>query len=427
MKKITIKTFGCKVNQYNSQLVSQKLKDYFQIESKWKNSDIVIVNACVVTEKAEREVISLVKKIQKFGIQEIYVMGCCSSICKKELQTLSVDCFKEKELMNEILKKYKVYQENFDNIMISEFGRHTRAFVKIQSGCNQFCSYCIVPFVRGPLVSRSSTSILSEIEGLVNNGFKEIVLTGTQVGLYKDPKNDKCCFYELLEIIGKKFSNYLYRVRISSIGLNFVKPDYIRLVNTYPIFCNHLHISLQSGSNRILDIMNRQYTVEEYRKTVNNLKENIADFQISTDIIVGFPGETESDFQETVDFANKMEFSKIHVFQYSPRIGTKAASFKDQIDIKTKKYRSSKLLAIESSIRYTIQENYIGKAVQILLESNGTGLTRNYLRVRLQNHSDEIDVGELYKVIVSSIDVNCLYAKLKGVDFFNGSSTKKRQ
>ncbi len=253
-----------------------------------------------------------------------------------------------------------------------------------------------------------------EIQSLIQSGYKEIVITGTQVGLYQDPTEPQTGFYELLEEIGKQFSKSLFRVRISSIGVRFVTSRFCEIVAKYPVFCNHLHISLQSASNAVLKSMNRSYTIEEYSAVIDMLRKNIPGFLVSTDMIVGFPGETELDFENSLNWVQKIQFSKIHVFPYSIRKGTAAANLKNHISDAVKRERRNRLLAIENTIRYNIHENCIGVSVEILLESNSTGLTRNYIRVRLQDLECVFHVGQLYQVQVTHADVNCLYAKLKG-------------
>ncbi|HPJ11809.1 MAG TPA: MiaB/RimO family radical SAM methylthiotransferase [Caldisericia bacterium] len=416
MKILYVKTFGCKVNQYNAETILQSLYPYYKIVDRIDDAHIVIINACVVTEKAERECVSLVKKAQKKPHQKIYITGCIGPI----LQEIAIHYHIPTGQFDEIVR---LLQNDPTNLNLPEqgtvqvlqhFGDRTRAFVKIQSGCNQYCSYCIVPYVRGPVVSRTKKEIMAEIRSLVQSGYKEIVITGTQVGLYQDPTEPETGFYELLEEIGKQFSKDLYRVRISSIGVRFVTSRFCEVVAKYPIFCNHLHISLQSASNAVLKSMNRPYTIEEYSAVIDMLRKNITGFLVSTDMIVGFPGETDLDFENSLKWVRKIQFSKIHVFPYSIRKGTAAVNLKNHISDALKRERRNRLLAIENTIRYNIHENCIGVSVEILLESNTTGLTRNYIRVRLQDLECVFHVGQLYQVQVTHADVNCLYAKLKG-------------
>ncbi len=416
MKNLYLKTFGCKVNQYNAETMLQSLCLSYKIVDRIENADIVIVNACVVTEKAERECASLVKKAQRNQNQWIYITGCIGPIIQELATQCNIFTGQFDEIVRLLLNKSEIPTSCGQGVVhvLQHFGERTRAFVKIQSGCNQYCSYCIVPYVRGPVVSRTKKEILLEIQSLVQAGYKEIVLTGTQVGLYQDSTEPDFGFYELLEEIGKRFSNDLYRVRISSIGVQFVTKRFCEIVAKYPVFCNHLHISLQSASNSVLKSMNRLYTIEEYSAVIRMLRKNIPDFLVSTDIIVGFPGETDLDFENSLRWVKKIQFSKIHVFPYSIREGTVAANLKNHIPDAIKRERRNRLLAIENTIRYNIHENCIGVSVEVLLESNSTGLTRNYIRVRLQDLDCAFHVGQLYQVQVAHADVNCLYAKLKG-------------
>jgi threonylcarbamoyladenosine tRNA methylthiotransferase MtaB len=386
------------------------------IVDRMEDADVVIVNACVVTKKAERECISLVKKAQRNQPQQIYITGCIGPIIREVAIQCNILTGQFDEIVRLLLKNSEIPISPGQGVVhvLQHFGDRTRAFVKIQSGCNQYCSYCIVPYVRGPVVSRTKKEILFEIQSLVQTGYKEIVLTGTQVGLYQDPTESDFGFYKLLEEIGNQFSKDLYRVRISSIGVRFVTKRFCEIVAKYPIFCNHLHISLQSASNSVLKSMNRPYTIEEYNEVICMLRENIPDFLVSTDMIVGFPGETDLDFENSLSWVRKIQFSKIHVFPYSTREGTAAANLKNYIPDTIKRERRNQLLAITNTIRYNIHENCVGDSVEILLESNLTGLTRNYIRVRLQGLDCTFHVGQLYQVQVTHADVNCLYAKLKG-------------
>ncbi|MDD4028426.1 MAG: MiaB/RimO family radical SAM methylthiotransferase [Caldisericia bacterium] len=416
IKKLFVKTYGCKVNQYNTQVILQSLHHLYDVVSVVETADIVVINACVVTEKAERECISYLRKVHKNPHTKLFITGCLgpsiqeyavkNQIPRGTLEEI-ITLLQNESRFIEIPKRRPIQQ-------LHHFGDRTRAFIKIQSGCNQFCSYCIVPYVRGPVVSRTKQDIFLEIQSLLGAGYKELVLTGTQVGLYQDPTCSSYQFYELLEDICQTFSDDLYRLRISSIGMRFVTQTFCDLIERYPILCNHLHISLQSGSNSVLQRMNRHYTIEEYYQVVTMLRSQLSDFQVSTDVIVGFPGETEEEFEDTLSWIRRIQFSKIHIFPYSARSGTSAEKLPHHIPFALKKERRDRLLAIENTIRYNIHENCIGASVKILLEGNNTGLTRNYIRVRLQDLDCAARVGHLYDVNGTKADVNFLYAKLKG-------------
>jgi threonylcarbamoyladenosine tRNA methylthiotransferase MtaB len=416
LKNVFVKTYGCKVNQYNSQMILQSLHNVYGIASSIDEADIVIVNGCVVTEKAERECISFLHKVHRNLRLELYITGCVGPSIKKYAVRNDIFYGPFEDVIATLQTSFHGYSSiiNPTARQLQDFGERTRAFVKIQSGCNQYCSYCIVPYVRGPMVSRTKKDIFREIASLLSSGYKELVLTGTQVGLYQDPSDEAIQLYELLEDICKTFSNDLYRIRISSIGMRFVTHKFWELVDKYPVLCNHMHISLQSGSNSVLKRMNRHYTIEEFHQTIEMLRTHIPNFQVSTDIIVGYPGETEEEFADTLLWVQKLQFSKVHVFPYSVRSGTSAGRDPNQIPYAIKKERRDRLLAIENTIRYNMHEHYIGASVKILLESNNTGLTRNYIRVRLQDLDCTAIVGHLYDVNVTKVDVSCLYAKLKG-------------
>ena len=282
-------------------------------------------------------------------------------------------------------------------MVIDSFESRTRAFVKIQDGCENYCSYCIIPFVRGRCRSKDKDKVISEITSLVNNGYKEIVLTGIHTGNYGSDLGIK--FSSLLSEI-LKIPN-LKRLRISSIEITELDDEFFRLLNN-PILCNHLHIPLQNGSNRILSLMNRKYTNEEFYEIVEKIRSIRNDISLTTDVIVGFPGETDDDFNENIDFIRKVGFSKVHVFPYSKRDGTKAARMDNQIDPNTKKKRTKQLLDVSLELENNYYNSFITKDEKVLIEKvdddYSYGHTTNYLYLKIPKKLKE---NEIYDVKIS--------------------------
>jgi threonylcarbamoyladenosine tRNA methylthiotransferase MtaB len=400
-----IKTYGCKVNLYNSQLLLENLlkTGRFQQQSGIPY-DMMIVNSCVVTEKAEKEVIRFCKKnLRQNQGMEIVVFGCFSLGFKEELGKIGISCLSYSETLKQLVSPTEVKFLT----TISSFQDRTRAFVKVQNGCNQYCSYCIVPIVRGTYESRPSEEIFSEVNHLIHSGYKEIVLTGTQIGLYQEIGKTNYQLLSLMYDLEQKFGKDLYRIRISSIGPTFVTPEMISFLSNSKLFCNHMHISLQSGSDEMLKKMNRKYSAQTFFELTENLKKAKKDFCISTDVIVGFPGETEEDFLQSIDLCKKIKFSKIHVFPFSPRSGTVAFQYKNLLDAELIKRRVKVLLELSKTLSYNVKQDFIGKSVEVLIEEDSSGFTTNYLRVVLQNGCNR--KGHLASVSVGWCDADALY------------------
>jgi threonylcarbamoyladenosine tRNA methylthiotransferase MtaB len=405
MINFAIKTFGCKVNHYNSQLLLEYLlSSGFYINYADQFIDLLIVNSCVVTKNAEKEVLRFCKK-KIADKRKLIVYGCASSELKEDLNKIGI-LFESYDEMIKILIPDKTQKTNPIS-QISGFQDRTRVFVKVQSGCNQYCSYCIVPIVRGSFESRSRYEIISEVKKIVEAGYKEIVLTGTQIGLYQDICSQNSSLLDLMIELENTFHKDLFRIRISSIGPTFISKEMISFLHSSTLFCNHMHISLQSGSNDILKKMNRKYTAESYYDLTDQLKKAKQGFCISTDIIVGFPGETEEDFNKTINLCKKIQFSKIHVFPFSPRLGTVAYHFDSKFLPGVVKKRTIDLLELSKTLSYNVKQEFIGKNVEVLVEEDSSGYTTNYLRVVLQNRDNR--KGQLASVSVGSCDAEALY------------------
>lgn len=407
--KVCIKTFGCKVNKYNSELLRENLLiNGSTIVEASNKADIIIFNSCVVTEKAENDVLKELRRSKKSS-KNIFVTGCISSSLREKLKAMEINYIKcDFKDLGEIISKVLPVDKEKVTIKntLKDFSGRTRAFVKIQSGCNQFCSYCIVPYVRGTPKSRNKDEIMNEIKEILNNNYKEIVLTGTQIGLYNYGSEK---LSDLVEDIIVSFPN-LKRLRISSIDPTLIDSKLINLmsIKESPL-CNHLHISLQSGSNRILKLMNRKYNIEYFLDLIEKLRNNILDLNITTDIIVGFPSESNSDFIDTLKVVERAKFSKVHIFPYSDRAETASYNMENKVAETTKKQRVKELLELSNKVSYNIKSSYIGKEVSVLLESKGTGFSRNYLRVVLNKEDDVYFIGNIVSTKITSADEKFIY------------------
>lgn len=407
--KACIYTLGCKVNAYESEYVRSILENSgYEIVNFGDESDVVIINTCSVTNNSDSKSKKMIHQaVKNYPKACIVAMGCfieanhnieidginilLGNKDKSKLLELLDDYFQKKEQIRDFYT-YEKLGEKFENMEISSFKGKTRAFVKIQDGCQNFCTYCIIPYVRGKCRSKNKDEVIKEITNLVNNGYKEIVLTGIHTGNYGIDLDTN--FANLLEEI-IKIPN-LYRIRISSIEITELNDKVLSILKKSKIIADHLHIPLQAGSNHILKLMNRKYDLDYYRNKVNKIRNIRPDISISTDIIVGFPGETKEDFDSTLEFSKEIGFSKIHVFPYSPRKNTPAASFKNQIDGIEKKRRAHELIELSKKLEEDYMKKNKGRSLECLIEeSDGEysyGHTSNYLHVKIKGKykSEEI-------------------------------------
>lgn len=374
MKNFFIYTFGCKVNQYETQIIRQQFinKGYISVES-IELADLVIINSCTVTERSDSQCKSLINKLLSKKI-EIILTGCYAKISKekilKEFPEVSI------RLKDDLL--------NDTNQIITSFDNHSRAFIKIQDGCNSFCSYCIVPYARNIMWSKPIQDIINEISFLLDNGYTEIVLTGIHLGKYENGIAN--LLKQIFSAINKNF-----RIRLSSIELNEVDKNLIELIKNEPVrLCNHLHIPAQSGSDNVLKQMNRKYSISDFNKTLDILKNNIKDIAITTDIICGFPNETENDFNDTYKFLNENKFSRLHVFPYSNRKGTKAYEMKQITDQSEINKRVSKLLELDQILRNEFYSKFTGTTRKAVALRGNQALTDNYLTIKNIRHQKGI-------------------------------------
>lgn len=412
--KFTILTFGCKVNSYESEYMKEQLLNSGYIFNEdYETSDIVIVNTCSVTNTADNKCKKMIRNARRDNKNAILmVCGCTAENHREELNELDIDILignKEKSKIVELLEKFKITREKyikfynekrlpFEDMKVKEFNDLTRAYVKIQDGCNNYCAYCIIPYVRGSIRSKGFEEAVDEIKKLVSKGHKEIVFTGINTGAY-GKENGK---YDLTDLIREisKIEN-LERIRVSSIEITEINDKFIEEMKNNKKLCGHLHVSLQSGSERILKIMNRKYTKQEYLNKINKLKEARPNINLTTDVIVGFPGETEEDFLECVEYCKLVGFSKIHVFPYSKREGTKAASMSGQLPNNIKKDRARRLIEIDKELQLKYNEKFVGKKVNVLVEEivleNSIGHTENFLKVMINK---KLETNKCYDVTI---------------------------
>lgn len=409
--KFNIVTFGCKVNQYESNMMKEKmLSSNFFYEENMRDANIIIVNTCSVTNVADKKCLKMIRRIKReYPNALLVVAGCSSQNNQNVYEALDIDILlgnKDKSKIAELIKEYldtekkyvKFYNErnlDFEDMLINDYN-HVRAFVKIEDGCDNFCSYCIIPFVRGSVRSKDFDTVIKEAKLLTEHGHKEIVLTGIHTGHYMSNNHD---LTDLINELSK--IDDLLRIRISSIEITELNDKFLEMLKINKKVCNHLHIPLQAGSDEILKRMNRKYDLAYYEEKINKIRSIRPDISITTDIIVGFPYETDELFSETLEFSKKMNFSKIHVFPYSIRVGTAAASMPNQVDEVTKKVRVKKLMALSEKQEKEYYEKFKGKELDILVEecdnNVSIGHTSNYLMVTL---NENLLVGKIYKRIL---------------------------
>lgn len=409
--KFNIVTFGCKVNQYESNMMKERMlsSNFFYVEN-ISEVNIIVVNTCSVTNVADKKCLKMIRRIKREYPNSILVVAGCSSQNKQEIyENLDIDILignKDKSKIDILLKEYiethkkyvKFYNDrklDFEDMLISDYN-HIRAFIKIEDGCDNFCSYCIIPYVRGSVRSKNFETVIKEAKLLTQKGHKEIVLTGIHTGHYMD--ND----YDLTDLINElsKIEDLL-RIRISSIEITELNDKFLNMLSTNKKVCDHLHIPLQAGSDEILKRMNRKYDLKYYEEKIKKIRMIRPDISITTDIIVGFPYETDKLFNETLEFSRKMNFSKIHVFPYSIRLGTSAANMPNQVDESIKKERVKKLMDLSETMEKEYYNKFVGKELDILVEecdnNVSIGHSSNYLMIRL---NEKLEVGQIYKRII---------------------------
>lgn len=405
--KFGIYTLGCKVNTYESEFIISLLENHGFIQNDFNDiNDIYIINTCTVTNNSDSKSRKIINKaIAKNKDACIIAMGCfieankdynkdgidiiIGNKDKSKIIELIEEYFKEKK---QIIRLYDKLDNNFENMEIKDFGNRCRAFVKIQDGCENFCTYCIIPYVRGKCRSKNKDLVIKEITNLVENNYKEIVLTGIHTGNYGVDINYSFAkiLKDILKIKGLK------RLRISSIEITELTDEVLDIIKENDIIVDHLHIPLQSGSAKVLKLMNRKYDKKYFKDKINKIRSIRKDISITTDVIVGFPNETEEDFKECLDFCKEINFSKIHVFPYSIRKNTPAAKMPNQVDGNIKKKRVKKLLDLSKELELSYMNKFLNKEVEVLIEecidNISYGHTSNYLYVKINKQYQQEDI-----------------------------------
>ena len=433
MKKVAFITLGCKVNQYETNAMAQEfIEKGYQVVEHTKVADIYVINTCTVTNMSDRKSRQMLRRVKELNPEGIVVAcGCYAQVAKSELEKIEeVDLIlgnNEKKKIVELVEKFEKNNKkelDIEDVMSQrefvEFGdvvytEKTRAVIKVQDGCDRFCSYCIIPYARGRVRSRKPEAIISEIKKIAKEGIKEVVITGIHIASYgKDFKEENYRLIDLLEEINK--IDGIERIRLGSLEPLLITKEFVgRLVKLEKI-CHHFHLSLQSGCDETLKRMNRRYTTEEFRNIVKLLRENYKDVNLTTDVIVGFPQETEEEFNKTYEFLKKIKFYKMHVFKYSQRKGTKAAVMSGQINGNKKEERSQKLIELSNQYEKEYNQNYVGKEVEILWEEEKDGYykghTKNYILAWCKDNEKESDKDLEKKKLENTITkAKCIEAK----------------
>jgi threonylcarbamoyladenosine tRNA methylthiotransferase MtaB len=381
-KKYKVVTLGCRTNQYESQAYIDQLNSLGYTEaSDEEKADICIVNTCTVTASADKRSLYQIRKLRReYDPKRLVVTGCLAERGADQILKIEgvTDLVPNKN--KETLLKRVFPEEEWPEFKIEQFEAHTRAFVKIQDGCNSYCSYCVIPFVRGRSRSKSVDEILREIEGLVENGYKEVVLTGINIGDFDGGTPENPTRLSTLVRLVDKIPG-IERIRISSIDPDEIDDDLLEAVIRGKKTCHSMHIVLQSGSNLTLKRMRRKYTKQEFLDAVKRLSQESSDFTFTTDIIVGFPGESEEDFEETLELVREVRFAKVHMFPYSDRPKTRASRMPHKLDAETIDLRRQKLLKLADEVAFDLRQESVGRTFDVLLENQNMGHTNHFLPV----------------------------------------------
>lgn len=410
--KIFIETLGCKVNTYESEVIKEEfLRNGYELADNLNDANVIVVNTCSVTNQSDaksRKVIRNARKNNKNAI--LVVCGCSSQNHQDELKDLGADILignKDKSKIfdyvnnydnKQIINYYNMINTDFEKMSLDNYSERTRAFVKIQDGCNNYCSYCIIPYLRGTIRNKDLNDAINEINTLVNNGFKEIVLTGIHTGSYPE-------LVKLIQEISK--NDKLERIRISSIEATEINNEFLKELKNNNKICNHMHIPVQAACDNTLKKMNRKYDMNKFKEIINKIREVRPDINITTDLIVGFPTETKEDFLESYNNANEIKFGKIHVFPYSKRDGTVAAKMKSIVTDAEKKERTHKMITLSNKLENEYYNKFIDKTLSVLVEEvfdkYCTGHTDNYIKVIINK---KLEHNKFYNVKIIKVD-NC--------------------
>lgn len=426
-KKVAFCTLGCKVNQYETNAMTEKfIKAGYKITEFEKKADIYIINTCTVTNMADRksrQMLRRVKELNKDGI--IVACGCYAQVAYEELMKIpEIDLVcgtNEKNKIVEIVEDYikdnsknkivtdVMYQKEFLDFGPTIYTEKTRAVIKVQDGCDRFCTYCIIPYARGHIRSRKIESIIDEINKIAQEGIKEVVITGIHVASYGRDLKENITLIDLLEKINQ--IDKIKRIRLGSLEPTLITEEFVDRLSKLEKICDHFHLSLQSGCNETLKRMNRRYTVEEFKDATILLRKVYPDVALTTDIIVGFPGETDEEFNKTYEFLKDINFYQMHVFKYSQRKGTKAAIMEGQVDGKIKEERSNKLIELSNKNEEEYNKKHIGKELEVLWEEKDNeyikGHTTNYRVVKAKYQPIENTITKVKILATDGLELTC--------------------
>mgnify|MGYP000398651460 FL=1 len=409
-RTVAFYTLGCKVNQYETNAMEQQfIQNNYKIVDNTEKADIYVINTCTVTNMADRKSRQMLRRVKEINQSAVIVVcGCYAQVAKTELEQIpEVDIIlgiNEKNKIVQIVEEYLASKNNIIEVAdvskqkeFLDFGDVTyteknRAVIKVQDGCNMFCSYCLIPYARGRIRSRKIENVVSEIEKIAKQGIKEVVITGIHVASYgKDFENENIRLINLLEEINK--IEGIERIRLSSLEPTIVDEEFAQRLSKLEKICDHFHLSLQSGCDATLKRMNRKYTTARYKEATEILRKFYPNANFTTDVIVGFPGETDEEFNQTYKFLKEIEFYKMHIFKYSPRKGTVAEKLPNQVDGNIKEERSKKLIELSNNMQNEKNSQYIGKTVKVLFEEyeNGyyKGHTTNYMVVKVKEKEQD--------------------------------------
>ena len=409
--KVAFYTLGCKVNQYETNgMIQEFLKRNYEIVLFHEKADVYIINTCTVTNMSDKKSRQMIRRTKELNSESIVVaVGCYAQVAREKLEEMKeIDLILGVNEKNKIVdyieeylqekKKIEKISDVMKQIEYSDFGEveyseKTRAVIKIQDGCDRFCSYCIIPYARGRVRSRKPENVVKEIRKIAEKNIKEVVLTGIHLASYGKDFKEEYHLIDLLEEINK--IEGIERIRLGSLEPTLLTEEFVKRLRKLEKICDHFHLSLQSGCDETLKRMNRKYSTEDFRIIVNRLRENYKEVALTTDIIVGFPGETEEEFKKTYEFLQDIHFYKMHVFKYSPREGTKAAIMEDQVDGNRKEIRSNKLIEMSNKNEKDDNEKYLGKKLFVLFEEKDgeyiKGHTTNYKVVKVKTEDIKIE------------------------------------
>lgn len=430
MKKAALHNLGCKVNAYETEAMQHLLEEAgYEIVPFTQKADVYVINTCSVTNMADRKSRQMLHKAKKNNPDSIVVAaGCYVQTSEKEvLNDLSVDIVIGNDRKHDLVRLLEEYsldsvndtvddindgKHDFEELFIDQTKEHTRAFIKVQDGCNQFCSYCIIPYARGRVRSRRFENVIAEVERLATNGFKEVVLTGIHLSSYGVDFEEATGLLELIQAVNAVKG--IERIRLGSLEPKIVTEHFASELSKLDKICPHFHLSLQSGCDATLKRMNRKYTTKEYERGCELLRKYFVHPAITTDVIVGFPGETEEEFEQTEAYLEHIHFYEMHIFKYSKRKGTRAAVMPDQIDEQIKAVRSEKLIALGHDMSKEFRKFYIGKNEEVLFEEKAVigdkeyfvGYTKEYVKVAketAENLENQIVSGRISGMLTDEI------------------------